>query len=156
MENKESKSLGGILGEQLDVIKEIRKEQINIADKNDENYNAVLSLLEREKDEKSKCEKALDESRKTLDLTKKEIDILKHTTIKTEIGRDSLDVLSDVSRTFEDYVKEKKVENELRGKLEETVKELKAKEESLTSWKRWFWGVTIILTIVIVIMCVAR
>lgn len=156
MENKESKSLGGILGEQLDVIKEIRKEQINIADKNDENYKAVLNLLEREKEEKSKCEKALDESRKTLDLAKKEIDILKHTTIKTEIGRDSLDVLSDVSRTFEDYVKEKKVENELRGKLEETVKELKAKEESLTSWKRWFWGVTIILTIVIVIMCVAR
>ena len=66
MENKESKSLGGILGEQLDVIKEIRKEQINITDKNDENYKAVLNLLEREKEEKSKSENLLEENRKTL------------------------------------------------------------------------------------------
>lgn len=156
MENKESKSLGGILGEQLDVIKEIRKEQINITDKNDENYKAVLNLLEREKEEKSKSENLLEENRKTLVVASNIIKDFYNTTFKTEIGRESLKTLSDVSRTFENYVEEKKVENELRGKLEETVKELKAKEESLTSWKRWFCGVTIILAIVIVIMCVAR
>lgn len=150
------KNITDILNGLLEESYKNKSLQIENANKNDENYNAVLSLLEREKTEKRKCEQALDESRKTLDLAKKEINDLKSTTFKTEIGRESLKVLSDVSRTFEDYVKEKKVENELRGKLEETVKELKAKEESLTSWKRWFWGVTIILAIVIVIMCVAR
>ena len=150
------KSTVDILNESLDVLHGIKQQEVENANKNDENFNAVLNLLEREKTEKSKSDNLLEENRKTLDLAIKGINDLKTTTFKTEIGKESLYLLSNVSNVFKAYVEEKLIENELSAKLDKATKELKDKEESLTNLRKWFWAVTIILIIVIVILCVTR